>query len=180
MKNWRVAGIDDSFSGDFCCLVCCVMSGRNIEGFMYEEIEVDGLDSTEKIVKMLRKSKFYKQLKVVYLNGITFGGFNVVDVCEVYERTGIPVVVVMNRMPRLEEFYEGLKNFKDCDKRLEIVKRAGEIKKVGNLFIQIFGIGYEDAVKMIQMNTFSGKIPETLRIAHLVASAVVHGESKNR
>lgn len=180
MKNWRIAGIDDSFLGEFCCLVCCVMSGRNIEGFMYEEIKVDGLDSTEKIVKMLRKSKFYKQLRVVFLNGLTFGGFNVVDICEIYERTGIPVVVVMNRMPRLEEFYEGLKNFEDCDKRIEIVKRAGEIKRVDTLYIQSSGISYEDAVRMIKMNAISGKIPETLRIAHLVASAIVHGESRNR
>lgn len=180
MKNWRIAGIDDSFSGEFCCLVCCVMSGRNIEGFMYEEITVDGLDSTEKIVKMLRKSKFYNQLKVVFLSGITFGGFNVVDVREVHEKTGIPVVVVMSRMPNLEEFYEGLRNFEDCDKRLEIVKRAGEIRKAGDLYIQLSGISYEDAVKMIGMNTYSGKIPETLRLAHLVASAIVHGESRGR
>lgn len=180
MKNWRIAGIDDSFSRDFCCLVCCVMSGRNIEGFMYEEITVDGLDSTEKIVKMLRRSKFYNQLKLVFLSGITFGGFNVVDVREVYERTGIPVVVVMNRMPNLDEFYEALKNFEDCDKRIEIVKRAGEIKKVDNLYVQLIGIDHENAAKMIEMNTFSGKFPETLRIAHLVASAIVHGESRSR
>lgn len=180
MKNWRLAGIDDSFSRDFCCLVCCVMSGRNVEGFIYEEIVVDGLDSTEKIVKMIRKSKFYEQLKALFLSGITFGGFNVADVREIYEKTRVPVVVVMNRMPNLEEFYEALKNFEDCDKRLEIVKRAGEIKEVGSLYIQHTGVSYEEAMKMIRMNTFSGKIPETLRIAHLVASAIVHGESRSR
>ncbi len=180
MKKWRIAGIDDSFSGDFCCLVCCVMSGRNIEGFMYEEITIDGLDSTEKIIKMLRKSKFYNQLRVVFLNGITFGGFNIVDICEIHQKTGIPVVVVMNRMPKLEEFYEALKNFEDCHRRLEIVKRAGEIKNLGDFYVQLSGISCEEALKMIQMNSFSGKIPETLRIAHLVASAIVHGESRNR
>lgn len=178
MKNWRIAGIDDSFSGDFCCLVCCVMSGRIVEGFMYEEISVDGLDSTEKIVSMIRRSKFYRQLKVIFLDGITFGGFNVADVQEIYERTGIPVVVVMNRMPRIEEFEKALKNFDDCEERLRIVRRAGEIWHTGEIFIQFRGLSYEDALKFIKMNTFNGKIPETIRLAHLVASAIVHGESK--
>ncbi|MEM0351310.1 MAG: DUF99 family protein [Archaeoglobaceae archaeon] len=178
MKKWRIAGIDDSFKDDFCCLVCCVMSGRDVEGFMYEEISVDGLDSTEKIVRMLRKSKFYRQLKVVFLNGITFGGFNLVDIEELNEKTGIPVVVVMNRMPNMSEFENALKNFDDYERRLEIVRKAGEIKEAGNLYIQLRGLSYDEALSLIKMNTFKGKTPETLRLAHLVASAIVHGESK--
>ncbi|MEM2086254.1 MAG: DUF99 family protein, partial [Archaeoglobaceae archaeon] len=97
MKNWRVLGIDDSFSKEFCCIVGCVMSGRNIEGFMFEEISVDGFDSTEKIVNMVKRSKFFNQLKCLFLGGITFGGFNVADISKINEQTGIPVVVVMNR-----------------------------------------------------------------------------------
>jgi endonuclease V-like protein UPF0215 family len=178
MKNWRIAGIDDSFSGDFCCLVCCVMCGKTVEGFMYEEIAVDGLDSTEKIISMLRRSKFYRQLKVVFLDGITFGGFNVADIEKIHEKTGIPVVVIMNRMPNVEEFEEALKNFEDYEERLRIVRKAGEIRQAGEVYIQFYGLSYEEALRLMKMNTIHGKIPETLRLAHLVASAIVHGESR--
>jgi len=180
MKNWRVVGIDDSFSKDFCCLVGCVMSGRNVEGFMYEEISVDGLDSTEKIVKMLRRSKFFSQLKCVFLSGITFGGFNVADIGEINGKTGIPVVVVMSRMPKIEEFQSALKNLDNFEQRLAIVERAGEIYRHESLYLQLAGLSLEEAKKFIEANIWRGKIPEVLRIAHLVASAIVHGESKSR
>lgn len=180
MKKWRVVGIDDSFSKDFCCLVGCVMSGRNVEGFIYEEISVDGLDSTEKILKMITKSKFYDQIKVIFLSGITFGGFNIVDISEIYSKTSIPVIVVMNRKPNLDEFYSALKNFKDFEKRIDIVKRAGEIFQIDDIYTQLCGLSVEDAKRMLEMNKFEGKIPEALRLAHLIASAIVHGESKNR
>lgn len=180
MKSWRIVGIDDSFSKDFCCLAGCVISGRSIEGFMFERISVDGFDATEKIVAMLRRSKFFGQLKCVLLSGITFGGFNVADIVEINARTGIPVVVVMGKEPNMEEFCNALKNLKGFEQRISIVERAGEIYKHKNLFLQFSGLSFEEAKKIVEANTWRGKIPEALRIAHLVASAVVHGESKNR
>jgi len=180
MKSWRVVGIDDSFSKDFCCIVGCVMCGRSVEGFMYDEIAVDGLDSTEKIIKMLKRSKFYGQLRCAFLNGITFGGFNVADIFEINERTGIPVVVVMGREPKMDEFRSALRNLDNFEQRIAIVERSGEIYRFKNLYLQLSGVSIEEAGRMIEANAFRGKIPEALRIAHLVASAVVHGESKSR
>ncbi|MEG9195147.1 MAG: DUF99 family protein [Candidatus Methanoglobus sp.] len=180
MKSWRVVGIDDSFSGDFCCMVGCVMCGRNVEGFMYEEITVDGLDSTEKIIRMLKRSKFYGQLKCVFLNGITFGGFNLADISEIYAKTDIPVIVVMGREPDMEEFCNALKNLDNFEDRIAIVRRSGNIHRVKGLYLQVSGIGFKEAGKLVEENVFRGKIPEALRIAHLIASAIVHGESKNR
>lgn len=178
MKNWRVVGIDDSFSKDFCCIVGCVMSGRNIEGFMFEEISVDGFDSTEKILSMVRRSKFFNQLKCIFLGGITFGGFNVADISKIHEQTGIPVVVIMNRKPNMDEFKSALRNLNGYEERLAMVERAGEIYNLGSLFVQICGSSLEEVRKLIEINTWRGKIPEALRIAHLVASAIVHGESR--
>ncbi|MCX8172524.1 MAG: DUF99 family protein [Archaeoglobaceae archaeon] len=180
MKNWRVVGIDDSFSGNYCCVVGCVTSGRSIEGFMFEEISVDGFDSTEKIITMLRRSKFFSQLKCIFLGGITFGGFNVADIRTIYERTRIPVIVVMNRKPNIDEFRNALKNLNNYEQRIAIVERAGEIHRTENLYLQFSGLSFEMAEKLVKVNTWRGKIPEALRIAHLIASAIVHGESKNR
>ncbi len=180
MKSWRVVGIDDSFSKDFCCIVGCVMCGRNVEGFMYDEITVDGLDSTEKIIRMLKRSKFYGQLKCAFLNGITFGGFNLADISEIHERTGIPVVVIMGREPDMEEFCNALKNLDNFEDRIAIVRRSGNIHRFKGLYLQVSGIGFKEAERLVEENVFRGKIPEALRIAHLMASAIVHGESKNR
>ncbi len=180
MKNWRFAGIDDSFSDDKCCLFGCVTCGGYVEGFMYEEIAVDGLDSTEKIVKMLLRSKFREQLKCVFLGGITFGGFNVADIREIYEKTGIPVIVIMRKMPNMEEFFRAMNNLPNAEKRKSIAMRAGKVYRIASLFVQLAGINVDEAEKYIEIATVKGNIPEPLRIAHLAASAVIHGESKGK
>ncbi|MEM0330857.1 MAG: DUF99 family protein, partial [Archaeoglobaceae archaeon] len=99
---------------------------------------------------------------------------------EIHEKTGIPVVVVMGKEPNMEEFRSALKNLNGFEQRIAIVERAGEIYRYGNLFLQFSGLNFEDAKKIVDANVWRGKFPEALRIAHLVASAVVHGESKNR
>ncbi|MDW8013928.1 MAG: DUF99 family protein [Archaeoglobaceae archaeon] len=173
-------GFDDGFKSEKACVVGCVLCGKYVEGFMFSEIEVDGLDATEKIVKMLKRSKFFKQIKCIFLPGITFAGFNVVDIEQVWESTGSPVVVVMRREPRKEEFLSAASKLKDGIERLKIVEKAGEIKKIEDLFVQLAGIDLVEAKEFLKACTFKGKIPEPVRIAHLVASAVIHGESKGK
>ena len=179
-KRARVVGFDDSFKGDVCYLIGCVTESDYVEGFMVEKISVDGMDSTEKILKMLSKSKFRGQIKCIFLSGITFGGFNVVDVERIFERTGIPVIVVMRKMPDMGKIERALRNVSMPEKRLELFKKAGEVKKIGNIFVQLKGCDEEFAKEVIKNTTKKGNIPEALRIAHLVASAIVHGESRGK
>ena len=181
MKNWRFLGIDDSFKGDFCILVGCVTEGNSyVEGFMVEKISVDGLDSTQAIIRMVSRSKFREQIRCIFLNGITFGGFNVADIREIYEAVKIPIVVVMRRIPDFGAIFEALEIFEDSEVRSEIIKRAGDVYKAGEVFIQFHGCGFEDALEFLKKSKLKGNIPEALRLAHLVATAVVHGESRGK
>ena len=181
MKNWRFLGIDDSFKGDYCILVGCVTEGNHyVEGFMVEEISVDGLDSTQAIIKMVSKSKFREQIRCIFLDGITFGGFNVADIHEIYKAVKIPIVVVMRRIPDFNAIFEALEIFEDKEIRYEIIKRAGDVYKAGDVFIQFCGCGLEDALEFLKKSKLKGNIPEALRLAHLVATAVVHGESRGK
>ena len=70
MKKWRFVGFDDSFKKNFGCIVGCVTAGTLVEGFMYAEIEVDGLDVTDKIVTLIKRSKFKEQIRCIFLSGI--------------------------------------------------------------------------------------------------------------
>jgi len=180
MKKWRFLGIDDSFDDRRCCIVGCVTCDGYVEGFMYEEIEVDGLNATEKVVKMVKKSKFRDQLRCIFLPGLTFGGFNVVDIQKVYDETATPVVVVMRRMPDMKEFMSAIENLSDADVRKSIVQRAGEIYRTKTLYIQFAGTSFEEAGNYLRAATIKGNMPESVRIAHLVASAIIHGESKGK
>jgi hypothetical protein len=181
MKDWRFAAFDDSFRGNLACIVGCVTAGRYVEGFLFDTIEVDGLDATSKITSLVLKSRFKNQLKCIFLSGITFGGFNIANIQEIFEITGIPVVVVMRKIPDFDEIFMALEKVGEAKKRKEIVKKAGNVYKLNEgLYIQTAGCDVEDAKTFIEASIAKGKIPEALRIAHLVASAIIHGESKGR
>ncbi len=180
MKVWRFVGFDDSFRGSKAYIVGCVTAGTYVEGFLIDEIEVDGLDVTEKIVELINPSKFKIQLKCIFLDGITFAGFNIADIDEIYRRTGIPVVVVIRKMPNFEDIDRALRNLDRFEERLKLIEKAGEIHKIEGLFVQLVGCSLDDAKTFIRASRLKGKIPEALRIAHLVASALIHRESKRR
>ncbi|AGK60759.1 hypothetical protein Asulf_00746 [Archaeoglobus sulfaticallidus PM70-1] len=186
MKNWRFVGFDDSFrisstvsdlKGEKAVIVGCVTSGFYPEGFMVDRIEVDGDDSTDKMIRMVKRSKFHVQLKCIFLSGLTFGGFNIADISRIAEETGIAVVVVMRKKPDFSSIKHAL-----CSANLEdrwlLIEKAGEVFNVGELFIQKAGCTLEEAKKFIRLSVKDAKIPEPLRLAHMVASAIVHGESK--
>jgi len=184
MKQWRFVAFDDGFAGfksEKACIVGCITAGTYVEGFLFDSIEVDGLDATSKITSLVLKSKFRNQLKCIFLSGITFAGFNMADVHEIYEKTGIPVVVVMRKIPNLDEIARALKNVSDAERRMEILKKAGKVHKISEgLYVQTAGCDVDEAKTFIEASVAKGNIPEALRIAHLAASAIIYGESKKR
>jgi hypothetical protein len=149
------------------------------------DIIVDGLDATERIVKLINSSRHKEQLKVVMLDGITFGGFNLVDIKKLNKETDLPVIVVNRKLPDLKSVKKALMNFEDFEKRWKIVKNAGKIKtcnlrKGEKLFYQNVGIEDEEAEEIIQLSCTVAFYPEPLRVAHLIATGIVKGESYGR
>ena len=47
----------------------------------------------------------------------------------------------------------------------------------GKLYVQAVGLEPETAFEVVRVTTRTGLIPEPLRLAHIVASAVMTGES---
>jgi len=178
----RVLGVDD---GPFIprregrALVVGVVfrGGFWLDGVMFTTVEVDGEDSTERISEMILKSKHLKQLRVIVLDGITFGGFNVVDIRELYELTGLPVIVVSRRMPDLEKIKLAIRRVKNWENKLKRMKNAGKIYKVETkrgkfVYMQISGISKEDAEEIVRSTSTRSLVPEALRVAHIIASGL--------
>lgn len=180
MKKWRYAGFDDgfsSFSDEKAYLIGCITAGVSVDGFLFTTIEVDGFDVTQKIIDLILKSRFREQIKCIFLSGITFGGFNIADVEEINLRTGIPVVVVTKKRPDTSSVEKAIQNVRNSEKRMEVIKKAGKIHELRGIYIQFKGCTLEEAEKFIESAKSGSKIPEALRIAHLVASSIVYGES---
>ncbi len=184
----RILGIDDSsLLKEKVMIVGTVFRGGDwIDGVLRSEITRDGLDATGVIVTMIKKSKHYAQLRVIMLDGITYGGFNVVDIQELYRETGLPVIVVMRSCPDFEKIRSALGHFSDGEARWDIIKKAGKIEKLLTgrngtpVYIQKAGIGSKSAEKIIRLTSIRSNIPEPLRVAHLIATGIIFGESKGK
>lgn len=182
----RILGVDDApftpHSQDPVMVVGTVFrAGAWLDGVLRTDIRVDGTDATEKIVKMVNASRHRDQIGVIMLDGVTFGGFNVVNIQRIFLETGIPVVVVTRKQPNFEKIKRALKNFTDWEDRWENVLAAGEVHRVKNeesIHIQISGIDLEDAKEIVRLSTTRSAIPEPIRAAHIIAAGVTTGESR--
>lgn len=182
----RILGIDDSalFNKKVMIVGAVFRGGDWMDGVLRSEITRDGLDATEIICDMIKKSKHYGQIRAVILDGITYGGFNVIDIQVLYRETGIPVIVVMRSCPDFEKIKSALKYLPDGGERWAMIKRAGKIEKIPgkkkSIYIQRAGIGLETVKKIIQLTSIRSSVPEPLRVAHLIATGIVLGESRGK
>ncbi|MCX9013900.1 MAG: DUF99 family protein [Candidatus Methanoperedens sp.] len=181
----RILGIDDSalIHEKVVIIGAFFRGGEQLDGILSSVITKDGMDATDTITSMVLGSKHYGQIKVIMLDGVTFGGFNPVDINRIFEKTNIPVIVCMRSCPELEKIKLALDNLPEKEKRWAIINKAGKIYKTKTgspIYFQLSGIDKEAALEIIRMSSTHSNIPEPLRIAHLVATGVVLGESTGK
>jgi endonuclease V-like protein UPF0215 family len=182
----RILGLDDApfdFKDEETEMIGTVFRGGSfLDGVLAFRIKVDGSDSTGGIIECVNRSAHRKQLRVIMLDGITFGGFNVADIKRINEETGIPVIAVVRDKPGMESIRKALGRFKDSERRWELIKKAGPVKplsvknpktgKKRNIWFQASGIDDRKAAEVIKVSSTRSFIPEPLRVAHLMGHAV--------
>ena len=183
-KEIRILGIDDAPFDRFkdrrtLLLGAFFRGGSSLDGVLSETVEVDGTDSSDKIIRMVRKSRFYKQLRAIMMKGIAVAGFNLIDVEKVSKKTGIPVIVVMRRMPDRERIARILENL-GKKRRIKLMEKAGEIHGAGSVLIQFSGTTLAGAREIVRISSTCGNVPEPVRAAHIIASGIKLGHSRGR
>lgn len=184
-REIRILGLDDApfkkFSRGSVLVVGTVFRGGTVlDGIISCKVRIDGTDATEKLAKLINRTKHRQQLQVIMMKGIAVGGFNVIDINELSRRTGLPVIVVIKKYPDFKRIARALERLPNKKERLETIKRAGEIHKIGGVFVQLAGIKPDRARDVLKISTTRGLIPEPIRTAHLIASGVTVGESRGR
>ena len=164
-KQIRVIGFDDSpfkrhqpgkvnISGVVC-------ANTRFEGMVWGAVEVDGYDATE----------------IVLLDGIGFGGFNLIDLPQLSQRLDLPCVAVMRKRPNLLKMKDAMSRLPNYKLRLWLLQQAGHIHAYPPFFFQVYGARPEIVARALPQLTDRGKVPEALRLAHLIGAAVINGES---
>jgi len=179
-QELRVVGVEDGgFSRESSgrvaqkTLFVCVLLHENwIEDFQVEEITVDGLDASEKLISMLRCWTFH----TVMLAGVSFAGFNLVDPTLVFEEFSKPVITVSRTKPdNIAVKNALLRHFEDWRIRWSIFEKLGPIHEVVSiineapLYVEVVGGDIEWASGLIRASAACCRIPEPIRVARLIA-----------
>jgi len=184
----RIIGFDDGpfRRGQETTLVVGAVyrGGRSMDGLVSTQVAVDGLDSTVRLASLINASRF-RDVRVIMVDGIAFGGFNVVDIHGLYKDTGIPVIAVTRDMPDFNAIEAALRHLPDSQTRWRLIKSAGEPAPVEtrpgkSVHIQSAGISVGDAQAIVKISATRSLIPEPIRVAHLVAQGIVSGQSKGK
>jgi len=114
----RVLGIDDgSFvpqtSGSVDIVGVVYRGGNWFEGLIRSKVTIDGFDAIEKIASMIKNSPFYGELRIAFLDGISFAGFNVVNINQLSRMLDMPVISIVRDKPDLEKIKRALHHLPD-------------------------------------------------------------------
>ncbi|MCX8169305.1 MAG: DUF99 family protein [Candidatus Methanomethylicia archaeon] len=158
-------------------LVGIKINNTFIEDIFYKEIEIDGLNATEKVIEIVNEAK---PIDLILLSGISYAGFNLIDSERIYEEFKIPLVIYTKKKPNNMDVLSALiKHFPDWRRRWNIIKRTlkasrgiHQIKLRENekpVYIETIGISVDEATRILRENTIWGRTPEPIRIAEIIA-----------
>jgi endonuclease V-like protein UPF0215 family len=157
-----------------------VCAGTRFEGLVWGAVRRDGWNATKVLSGLLRGGKFLPQIHLVLLDGIALGGLNVVDLEELSAALGKPCAAVVRRPPDLAAVERVIRALPGAERRLALLRRAGPVHRHGRFVFHVRGAAPEETAGALERITDRGAVPEPLRLAHLVAAAVVRGESGRR
>jgi len=177
----RILGVDDGkfvphTQGSVIVVGVVFRGGCSIDGVMHTHVAIDGFDATEQLTSMINSSPHRKQLRLVMLNGITFAGFNVVDIKKLNSETKLPVIALTRDKPDLEAVQKAISNLPKSEERWKMILAAGDIHEVRcmgkKIYMELSGISLADAQEVVELTSTSSRFPEPLRVAHLIASGI--------
>jgi len=179
----RIVGVDDGVftphtKGSADVIGVVFRGGYWLDGVMKTEITIDGMDATAKIAGMISASPHYAQIRAIMLDGVTFAGFNVVDIGTLSALTKLPVIAVTREEPDFDDIKKALAHLPNSEMRWRILENESALISVVSregeepIYMQIAGISRNDAENIIKETSTRSNVPEPLRVAHLIASGL--------
>jgi len=180
-KALRTVGVDDGgFQSQWsqirrhgkAILAAVLLNEYWIDDIHVGEITVDGLDATEILVNLLNHWTF----DAVFLSGVSFAGFNLIDADTIYKKFRRPVIVVSGDKPDNMAVKKALQtHFTDWEARWRIIRKLGRIYSAAPvvaeppLYFETVGLSAGSAKLMIRALAVSSRLPEPIRVARLIA-----------
>jgi hypothetical protein len=179
----RIMGVDDGpyvrgSANSPLVMTVCRMDGY-LDGVMAAKVRTDGFDSAEVIAGALDGSRFRSQVRCIISDGGCLAGFNVLDMDALREASGVPVLTASDERPDPAVFEVAL-----ARSGLERERRLGAINAHppfqvdlpdGTCFVRACGATEEEAASIVRRSVVRGRMPEPVRMAHIIAKALGRG-----
>ncbi|MCL4373429.1 MAG: DUF99 family protein [Candidatus Marsarchaeota archaeon] len=172
-------GADKHAAAGRTILIAVVAKKGEVEGVLSSSIGINGTDSTDRILTLIKKSRFASQVKLIVLNGIALAGLNVVNPGSILS-SGNALMIITRHKPRPSKLIQALNAFSKrsgiaANERKNIVKDFAKNKprRMEGFYVQSTLQGQDSKV------LFPYAV-NALRLAHMIASGMSKGESKGR
>lgn len=157
-------------------LIGVICQGIRMIRVVGDDIEIDGDDATEKLIKLVRSNE--KHVQYILTHTITFGGFNLINLNEIYSKTKKPIIALTEREVDLDSVNKALKSKfpRTYKNKLRCIVEAGNLYKtelntaggLSKIFFHCKGIGISDVESLLLKICIDSKLPESVRMAHLI------------
>jgi uncharacterized protein len=194
-RGWGcVVGFDDGPSAagqaERVLLVGAVCARTRLDQIVTSSVERDGTDATDVMIEVLANPGL-SHVRAVLLGGIGVGGRNIVDASRLSAESGLPVLVVARRKPKLEQMRTIVQSLSDGVHRWAAIEKLGPMEQVlfghrpesglpCEAWVQRVGLSLDEARLLLTVTTLTGNMPEALRLAHIIAGGVTDGLSRGR
>ena len=176
----RVLGIAESFKPDKRWSVFAGVVMRAdlvVDGFAIGKASVGGDDATASIASLYRKLR-RNDVNLLMVSGCILSLYNIIDVDELARKTRLPTICLTYKETA---GIEGaiLRHFPTrAGEKLAAYRKLGERERIKlpsghSVYARTSGVSYAEASSVVGSFTLQGSIPEPVRVARLLARAVL-------
>jgi endonuclease V-like protein UPF0215 family len=182
MKEFPITiGIDDAkfklkADSKTAYLIGVVCQGTRVVSVLKSNIDIDGDNATDAVIRLVQQNQ--KHLQYILTDTITFGGFNIIDLQEIFKNTNKPIIAITERPVNLDSVKKALlKQFpSNYTSKLEKIISAGNLYETriataggsSTIYFHTIGITTSEVEHLLQKLCIDSKLPEPLRLAHVI------------
>jgi hypothetical protein len=185
-KGIRALGIAESFvkgATQKSILAGVVMrADRIIDGFSFSLVTVGGVDATKQVIDLL-ETLHRQDINLILLNGCVISWFNVIDLHQLYVAGSIPLIcITYDDSDGLDQYFrelfpttyqQRLQTYWQNGERTPVTLKTGKI-----IFTRCLGLSLDEAKGALNKFTVLGAVPEPIRVARLLARALMKRHRK--
>jgi len=156
-------------------LLAVLLRGSRIRRVRVGTIEVDGNDARAVLESLVSEFSF----DLVMLSGISFAGFNIIDISRLAHALKKPVIAISGDRPDNRAVRKALKDhFVDWETRWRCVRSAGRLyvcrplKNEPKLYFEVKGATAYAARNVIVGTSVISRLPEPIRVARMMAKGL--------